>query len=167
MFFEKIFKQLEKRKIRYLVIGGVAVNLHGHARMTSDLDLMLSMDRENLKKFVKMVRSLGWRPRVPIAMEDFLDSKKRMIWVRDKNMKVFTVHNPDNPMEEIDIMIQGGVDFKKAYQKKMVFSEGNLKVSAASISDLIDLKKAAGRGKDLLDIQVLKEIRTMKNEKEK
>jgi hypothetical protein len=46
MHYEEIFRALNKHKIRYLVIGGGAVNLYGHIRATMDLDLLISMKRE-------------------------------------------------------------------------------------------------------------------------
>lgn len=167
MFFENIFRQLEKRKIRYLVIGGVAVNLHGYSRMTADLDVLLSMDKRNLGKFVQMVKFLGWKPRVPVAIEELLSPRKRKNWIQEKNMKVFTVYNPEKEMEEIDILIQGAIDFKNAYKKRVEYAEGDLKVSVVSIPDLIRLKKIAGRKLDLFDIETLNKIRDLKDAKSK
>lgn len=45
--FEKVFRELNKTNVKYLVIGGVAVNLHGYVRFTGDLDLLLLLSKEN------------------------------------------------------------------------------------------------------------------------
>ena len=49
MYYEKIFRACQKRRIQYLVVGGVAVNLHGYPRATGYLDLMLAFNQTNLK----------------------------------------------------------------------------------------------------------------------
>ena len=50
MFFEKIFKALNENNVKYLVIGGAAVNLHGYVRVTHDLDLFIALNESNIKK---------------------------------------------------------------------------------------------------------------------
>ena len=66
MFFRKILKELETRDIKYLVIGGAAVNLHGYNRTTNDLDIMISFDQENVRKLAKMARDLCFKPKIPL-----------------------------------------------------------------------------------------------------
>ena len=50
MFYERIFRELANRNIKYLVIGGIAVNIHGYSRATGDLDIMLSLEKDNLER---------------------------------------------------------------------------------------------------------------------
>ena len=45
-----ILKALNDEEIRYVIVGGVAVNLHGHVRFTKDLDLIFAFDETNLKR---------------------------------------------------------------------------------------------------------------------
>ena len=84
MYFRKILKELEKRNIKYLAIGGVAVNLYGYNRVTNDLDIMISFDLENVKRLVKMAKDLGFKPRVPVEIEELADPKKREYWKKEK-----------------------------------------------------------------------------------
>ncbi len=58
--FEKIFKEFNKTKIKYLVVGGVAVNLYGYARFTGDLDILLLLDKKNLEKMDKIMKKLNY-----------------------------------------------------------------------------------------------------------
>ncbi len=58
MFFEQTLAELNGAKIRYLLIGGVAVNLHGFSRATGDLDILISLNTNNLKKFVALMKKL-------------------------------------------------------------------------------------------------------------
>src|SRR5690349_20452283 len=90
IFYEDVFRALNRHGVRYLVVGGVAVNLSGVPRMTKDLDLMLDLSVGNLKLFLSAVRELGYRPRAPVALEDFADESKRGAWRREKGAVVFT-----------------------------------------------------------------------------
>ena len=167
MLFEAIFKELDRRQIRYLVIGGIAVNLHGFARATGDLDIMLWLEEGNLEKFVAMVKFLKMKPRAPVPLESFLDLQQRNKWIKEKGMKVFSVYNPKKEIEHIDIMLENYISFDRAYQNREVVSAVGIKISVLSIPDLIKLKKIAGRERDKIDIQALKQIMEIKNEKKK
>ena len=166
MFYEEIFRELQQKQIRYLVIGGVAVNLHGFSRTTGDLDLMLSMDPRNLKKFVKIIRSLGWKPRLPVDLDDFINNKKRDYWIQEKNMKVFSVYNPKREIEHIDVMAENYINFDKAYQSREEVFAGDIKITVLSIPDLIRLKRIAGRERDEIDISALEKIKELKDAQE-
>ena len=63
MFYEKVFKELNKRKVRYVVIGGIAVNLYGIPRFTRDLDLAVDLSEKNLTRLISTMNSLGYKPR--------------------------------------------------------------------------------------------------------
>lgn len=161
MFFERILAELNKAKIRYLLIGGVAVNLHGFPRATGDLDIMISLDSFNVRKFVNLIKRLHWKPRVPVALDAFADAETRKKWIKDKGMKVFSVYNPDKPIEHIDVMVEDYIDYQKAYRRRKIISAGRMKVPVASINDLIRLKRIAGRERDEIDIRALTEIRRL------
>ena len=163
MFYEEIFRELQQKQVRYLVIGGVAVNLHGFSRSTGDLDLMLSLNEENLTKFVEIIKSLGWKPRLPVELSDFVDASKRDTWIKEKNMKVFSVYNPKKEIEHIDVMVENYIEFDKAYQNREEVLVGNLKITIMSITDLIELKKIADRGRDKIDINALKKIQELRD----
>ena len=159
MLFRKIITELEKRKIRYLIIGGVAVNLHGYSRVTKDLDLMISFEEENVNKFIELINDLGYAPKVPVEIKELADPEKREHWKKEKNMQVFSVRNPDDEFEYIDVMIQDHIDFEKAYKDRKILADDKISVSVVSIDDLINLKELAGRGRDLLDLKILKKLK--------
>ncbi len=167
MFYEVIFRACQKRKIKYLVIGGVAVNLYGYYRGTADLDLMISLDKRNLTKFMEMLFSMGFRPKIPVSMQEMSDPKKIQKWIEEKNMKVLSVYNPQNEMMHIDIMVLDLLDFGAAYKRRKVLEEGDLKVSVLSIDDLITIKKIAGRKRDKMDIMALEKIKELEDESKK
>ena len=167
MLYEEIFKKLHDENFEYLVVGGMAVNLHGYSRITNDLDLLILLTEENIGKFVKVIKSLGYRPKVPVELEDFISEKNRKNWIENKNMKVFSVYNPKNELEHIDVLIEYSLNFKKVYERKNVFNIRGIKIPTISIPDLIKLKKEAGRKIDELDINVLTRILELGYEREK
>ena len=141
------------------MIGGVAVNLYGYSRMTKDLDLMISFEKENVNKFIGLVNDLGYKPKVPVDLCELAEPIKRDYWKKEKNMQVFSVRNPDDEFEYIDVMIQDYVDFEKAYKNRKILADDKISVSVISIDDLINLKELAGRGRDLLDLKILRKLK--------
>ena len=166
MFYEQVFKKLNKKRVRYLVVGGIAVNLHGFPRVTGDLDIMLDLnDGKSVNGFVEVIKVLGFKPKIPVQVDDFAIPSKRKSWIEEKNMKVFSVYNPSQEIEHIDVLIENLIDFDKAYKTREIVNAGNLKVPVVSIDDLIKLKKISGRKRDEIDIAALKEIKIVKGEK--
>jgi hypothetical protein len=165
MFYLKIFKELNKSGVKYLVIGGIAVNLHGYDRLTGDIDIMISFNRENVDRFISFSESLGFKPKVPVNIKDIADEKKRKSWIEEKNAKVFTIYNPENMFECIDVMIMEYIDFEAAYKNAEYAQAGELRIPLVSIDDLIKLKKIAGRERDKTDIRALQTIKELRNEK--
>lgn len=165
MLYKEIFKKLQDEKFEYLVVGGMAVNFHGYSRITNDLDLIILLTEENIAKFVKVIKALNYKPKVPVELEDFISEKNRKNWIENKNMKVFSVYNPKNELEHIDILIVYNLDFNEAYKKKVVYRTQDIEVPTISIQDLIKLKKEAGRKIDELDISVLTRIMELNYER--
>lgn len=64
--YERLFHVLNQAKVRYLVVGGVAVNLHGYPRFSADVDLLLFLEKDNLKVFGDTLRRLGYAARLPV-----------------------------------------------------------------------------------------------------
>jgi hypothetical protein len=165
MFYERIFRELNNKQIRYLVIGGVAVNIHGYARATGDLDIVISFAEENLDRFVALMQELGFKPTIPVKIEDLCDPEKVGKWKAEKHMKVFPVFNPENELEHIDIMIENYIDFDAAYERRVLVTALDINIPVMSINDLIETKKIAGRKRDEIDIKALEKIKELKNER--
>ncbi|MCD6254817.1 MAG: hypothetical protein J7J44_00915 [Deltaproteobacteria bacterium] len=66
MIYEEIFREFEQIGVRYLIVGGMAVNLYGYLRLTIDLDLMVDLSDENLSKIINVMERLGYIPKVPV-----------------------------------------------------------------------------------------------------
>lgn len=164
MIFAEFLKALEDHGVRYLIVGGVAVNLHGFPRATGDLDILLALDDENVRGCVAAIRSLGWRPRAPVSIDELADPVKRAQWREEKGMIAFSIYNPRQDFEQVDILLDCPMDFESLYGRCRRMRAENLTIAVAGLDDLIKLKEDSGRKRDLLDIQALKEIRDIRRD---
>jgi len=158
MFYEQVFRALQKHEVRYLVVGGVAVNLYGVLRMTADLDLMVHLtEGDNVKRFVAAMKELGYKPRAPVTPDDFADPQKRQGWIKDKGALVFTWVAPKS-YEQVDVFLHDPIAFDEAYQRRRVLSVSDFKISVISLDDLKKLKQDSGREKDFADLKQLSKV---------
>jgi len=156
--FEPVFEALNRAQVRYVVVGGLATVLHGHARLTADIDLVIDLSRAEAKKTLEALVGLGFRPRAPVEPLAFADPAMRGRWIQEKGMRVFSLWDPDNPMREVDLFVEHPVDFDDLWSRSEVIELTRTTVRIASIPDLIYLKRLAGRPQDLADIEALEVI---------
>jgi len=155
---ETIFIALQGAGVRYLVVGGVAVVLHGHPRFTADLDLVLALDSTNVRAALAALSELGYAPRAPVPAEDLADPRKRADWIRNKGMVVFSLSSPAHAATEVDLFVEEPFPFETAYQRATWADLGEVRVAVASIPDLVEMKRRAGRPQDLEDVLRLEAI---------
>ena len=136
----------------------MAVNFHGIPRMTYDIDLLLLLEDKNLKKFLSLMKSWGFKPKVPVRLMDFADSGKREDWIKNKNMKAFNLVNPGWAVSEIDIIINTPVNYIKAARNLNYIKLQGVSIPTISIKDLIRMKSVSGRIQDKEDIKNLRKI---------
>lgn len=141
-----------------MVVGGVAVVLHGYARLTADVDLVLDLERDAAARAMRALLALGLRPRAPVDAEDFADERVRGRWLRDEGMQVFSIFKPADPLLSVDVFAEPPVDFEGLYARAEVCDVEAVPVRIASIPDLIRLKRLAGRPRDREDVEKLEEI---------
>jgi hypothetical protein len=155
---EDVLATLEAAGVRYLVVGGVAVVLHGHLRTTADLDLVVALDHENAVQTVSALKGLGFTPRAPVPIEQFADASARSSWVEDKGLTVFSVWSGRFPGLEIDLFVQEPLDFEAAWARRVVVQLGNTRAAVAALEDLLAMKRAAGRPQDVADVDALEAL---------
>ena len=165
MFYIELFRALEKEDVRYLVVGGVAVNLHGAERMTSDVDLMLALDSANLKRFFLAVASFGFKPVIPATLEQLCDADTLERWITEKRMLAFALRPTEDTAPTVDILVKPVVDFDEAYPRRLRLAAGGVNISVAAASDLITLKSGTGRDIDKADIRALLRLSELRSRK--
>jgi hypothetical protein len=156
--FLALFAALNRKKVKYLLAGGLAVNLYGIERSTGDIDLVVYLEQGNLEKFIEVMKELGFKPKVPVPLDDLTFQEKREEWIRDKGMMVFSLFDPKNPFILLDIFIESPFDFPTVYANRVKRKAGTTIVSLVPIRTLIEMKEHAGRPKDLADVYYLKQI---------
>lgn len=153
---EQIFGALQGAEVRYLVVGGMAVIAHGYVRTTKDIDLVIALDPDNLRRALTALTAIGYRPKIPVAAADFADPRKRESWTRDKGMVVFQMISDQFRFEPLDIFVTEPFDFSAEYERavwKQVSTD--VSVPIVGVKQLLDMKRAAARPQDLADIAEL------------
>ena len=161
-YYFDVLEALSKNKIKYLVGGGLAVILHGAERFTHDIDIIISMNEENILTFNKVLKKLDYIPRVPVNPDDLANKDQVIKWINEKNMKVFSFFNKHDNLKVIDLLINHSLDFDKSYKERVVKKVKDCEINLLSIDDLIRMKELAGRDKDKFDILELKKVKKVK-----
>ena len=156
-----ILRALNDAGARYLVVGGLAVVAHGYVRFTADLDLVLDMEEDNLERATAALSTLGYSPRAPVRLEEFCRKEKRKRWEHEKGLTVFSLWSSRHPFTEIDLFIDSPFeDFQvaldRAARKEVVHG---VEAVVVGLDDLLDLKRRAGRQRDMDDILKLEGLR--------
>jgi predicted nucleotidyltransferase len=159
---ELLLTELTEAGVRYVVVGGVAVVLHGYLRATADLDLIIGLDPPNIEAALRTLDRLGFHPRAPVSLRAFADPIERRRWIEDKNLQVFSLWHSKIPGFEIDIFVESPTPFEELYERAMHAKIGSADVPVAAIDDLIAMKRAAGRPRDVDDIDALLRLKDRK-----
>ena len=163
VLYVELFKALHDEGVRYVLVGGLAVNLHGVERATADVDLIMALDPENLGRFHRVARRFAMKPVVPVTLEDFADAAKVESWIREKHMVAFALRGADRFDPTVDILVRPAVDFEEALARAVVQDLGGFNVTFASIEDLIRLKTGTGRLRDQADIDALRRVLSLRS----
>jgi len=151
-----VVEALNGAGVRYLIVGGLAVNAHGYLRYTNDVDLVIQLDRMNLLRGLGALESLGYRPKHPVLVTQFADAQLREQWIVEKGMLVFPLWCDVRLETPIDVFVREPFDFAAEWGKatRCEISEGVL-APFVCLSTLYAMKRQSGRPQDLADISQL------------
>ncbi|MDQ3374779.1 MAG: hypothetical protein M3521_12945 [Acidobacteriota bacterium] len=139
--FKDFLKLLNKRAVRYLLVGGYAVGFHGYPRATNDIDFWIELNRENAEKIVEVIREFGFNP-PELSPELFLKDKQ-------------VIRMGFAPLR-IEVLTEiSGVNFAECFAERTVAEFDGIKVNILGLKHLKINKKASGRLKDLADLENL------------
>jgi len=155
---EAVFQSLNEAEVRYLVAGGLAVVAHGYGRVTFDIDVVIQLQPENVRRSMQALERLGYKPLVPVKATDFADPETRKSWIEEKNMVVFQLHSDQHLETRIDIFVSEPFDdFDEEYEKALIGEIlPGLPARFIRMETLIRMKELANRDKDREDIRQLK-----------
>ena len=157
--FEPVFAALNEAKVRYVVVGGLAVVLHGHPRLTADVDIVLDLEPEAARRAMAALKTIGLKARAPVDPIAFADPSQREAWIAEKGMMVFSLFSPPDPLLILDLFVRYPVAFEGLWARSLAVDLRGLQVRISSLDDLIVMKRAAARPQDLQDIEALEELR--------
>jgi hypothetical protein len=164
MFFHDVFRVLQEEQVEYVVVGGIAINLHGVERATMDVDLVLAMDSGNLSRFLKAATRLELKPSLPVSIEALCDAKQLDTWIREKHMIAFSLRSSVPHWPTVDIIVRPKVPFEAMSRNRVEKDIGGVRFKVACIDDLIALKTGTGRKQDASDIAALEKVRKLLGE---
>jgi hypothetical protein len=139
--FKEFIQSLNANDVRYLVIGGYAVALHGHPRYTKDLDIWLEGSQENARRLIQAIRDFGFAS-LDLKPQDFMEPDQ-----------VIQLGYPPNRIDLLTFV--DGVDFADCYSTRVTEELDGVAVHFISLENLRKNKKACGRPQDLADLEVL------------
>lgn len=160
----ELLAALNRANVDYVLVGGLAVTLHGYQRLTMDVDVVLAMDDGNLDRFVACAKAANLRPVLPIGLDTLRDAAQIDRWHAEKGLLAFALRGPDAVATVIDVLVRPVVPFEELKRNAVTKRIGPLSIDVAGIGDLIRMKTGTGRSKDALDIEELRKIQEQMRE---
>jgi len=161
MFYVDFFSALARHKVDYLLIGGLAVSLHGVERATMDVDITVAMNQDNLAALIEAARELKLSPVLPVPLESLGDLELLRQWHEERQLEAFALRSADLAGVTVDVLLFPPVEFAGMSSRADMFKVANTDIRVVSIDDLIALKRAVGRPIDITDIEHLQRIKTL------
>jgi hypothetical protein len=155
-----IFEQLHKHRVKYLLCGGLAVNIYGIPRMTADIDLILDFDKENLNQFEICVVNAFYQSQIPVSLSILSTQQERIKLVKEKNLIALSYFNTRGNVMSMDVLIDVPLNFADMWERKTTRTSDDTDIHVVSVNDLIKLKEYSNRKQDLDDIYLLSQIKT-------
>jgi len=143
---ENLLRSLKENKVKFVIIGATAFPVHGYSRATLDIDIFIEKTPVNAGRILKALGGFGYDVS-DISVKDLL-SKKILIrqYILETDIHPFVA----------------GATFKKVWENKVAGKIGSTGAYFSGLSDLIKMKKAAGRAKDKEDLKVLLKLKKKK-----
>ena len=139
--FKEFLQLLAKHRVKYLVVGGYSVAIHGHPRYTKDLDIWILTDAENAESLIDVLAEFGFGS-LGLTVDDFVSPGQ--------------VIQLGNAPIRIDILTSlTGVNFEECWEARIIVKESDVEFPVIALADLIVNKKAVGRHQDLADLEEL------------
>ena len=149
----RVCTALNEAGVRYAVVGGYAVALHGAVRGTLDIDIAIDWSRAALAATERALAGLGFVSRLPVSADDVFRSRDD--YVSNRNLIAWNFYNPEDLSEQVDIII--AYDLTGKHTMPVRLSE--CIVPVLSIADLIEMKRQSGRAQDREDAAALEKLR--------
>jgi predicted nucleotidyltransferase len=131
-----------KHYVKYLVVGGFAVSIHGYPRYTKDLDICIKMSEENAEKLLRVIDEFGFSS-LGLKKNDFL-KPDLITQLGIEPLRIDILNNID------------GVSFDEAWENRKMVNYEMVEVPFIGYNELLKVKLKAGRPQDIADVEKLK-----------
>ena len=111
MVMFNLIKMLADGDVDFVLVGGLAVALHGYPRLTMDVDVVLAMDDKNLRRFIDAAKAAGLQPTIPVPIDALAQPELIEQWHREKGMLDFSLRSPEARATVIDILVRPVVPY--------------------------------------------------------
>jgi predicted nucleotidyltransferase len=152
---EELVRRLSEAGVEFVVIGGLAAQAHGSTSVTNDLDVCIPRDTETLRRVAAVLRDIAAvRRGLPVESPPMPPLDVRTL----RAASLFTL---DTAYGRFDLLAapDPGFDFEQLARTAITTSIGSVPVRVASLDDLIAMKRAAGRPKDRIELEILGALR--------
>lgn len=149
LFVEKVCQALAGHGVRYALVGGYAVALHGAIRGTVDIDVVIDWTLRALRKTEIALNGLGLVSRLPLSADDMFGYRDE--YVKNRNLVAWNFHNPADISQQVVVVITYDLTGKPRY--RVPTAAGPLFL--LTVEDLVDMKRASDRPQDLADVEAL------------
>ncbi len=157
---EAIVRALNGADVRYLIVGGLAVNAHGFVRLTRDVDIVLALDPANAALGLNTLLAIGYQMAIPAKPEEFADAETRENWRQTKQMIVLKLWSDEHRRTPVDIFVYEPFPFaEESKAGSMLEVSPGVSAPVVSLATLLEMKRTAGRPQDLIDITELQRMR--------
>ena len=150
MDIKSLLQSLLDHKVKFLVIGAWALPAYGHERMTRDVDIFFEPTKANARRLLNALTTTGYDGIEDVPLKTIL-SKKIL-------MRGYILQADTHPFV-------AGAEFRDAWKTRAETNIKGLKVFVPGLDQLIGMKKAAGRPKDLEDLRVLERLKARKSKR--
>ena len=139
--FKEFIQSLNDNRVRYLVVGGYAVALHGYPRHTKDIDIWVELAPANASRIMQALEQFGFGS-LGLKEQDFLEAD--------------TIIQLGYPPRRIDLLTTlPGVDFDQCFTAKVMGEIDGILINFIDLESLKKNKRATGRAQDIADIENL------------
>jgi predicted nucleotidyltransferase len=143
--FQEFIELLERNRVRYLIVGGYAVGLHGFPRYTGDIDFFIAISEANAKQVLKSFEDFGFGD-LGLSETDFLEEEV-VVEIGREPLKIQILTGID------------GVTFEECWEDRKEVNLSGMSIPFIGIESLIKNKAASPRAKDKIDLEELKRIK--------
>lgn len=150
VIYSDVFDRLEQDKVRYVVVSGVAVVLHGYARPIADLDIVIDRSPDEAQRAMLTLTANGFVPSIPLPLNALTV------------LRMF-----DGMNREVDVFVRYHIPFEELMSASEMVWVSNSKVRVASLEHVIQAKRITRRPHDLQDIEKLMRVAEPENGEQK